>query len=156
MNTQDFIDMLIPAALEIAKRDKIPASFTIAQAALESAWGGSKLAVEANNLFGIKADASWDGLFVVMPTREVIDGKEIKVDAKWRRYTSMQECLDDHSKFLKTQPRYAPAFIHECKGDQFAHYIAAGGYATDPLYASKLNQIIYGNGLLVLDEAVIE
>ena len=33
----------------------------IAQAITESGWGKSGLAVNANNLFGMKADGSWTG-----------------------------------------------------------------------------------------------
>ena len=36
---------------------RVPASVTIAQAILESGWGGSELATRANNYFGIKCAA---------------------------------------------------------------------------------------------------
>ncbi len=43
MKPQDFIDKIAPSAVEDMKKTKIPASLTIAQAILESAWGESGL-----------------------------------------------------------------------------------------------------------------
>ena len=40
---------------------KIPASITLAQGLLESGFGEGRLAVEANNHFGIKCHRGWEG-----------------------------------------------------------------------------------------------
>ena len=48
-------------AVEQMEKYGIPASITLAQGLLESGAGKSKLAIEANNHFGIKADNRWDG-----------------------------------------------------------------------------------------------
>ena len=61
MNPSEFIMRLTTAAVASAKATGVPASITIAQAALESAWGESGLAKAGNNLFGIKADSLWRG-----------------------------------------------------------------------------------------------
>lgn len=61
MTPVEFFAALTPAAQQLNKTTGIPASFTLAQAALESAWGESGLAKRANNLFGVKADRSWTG-----------------------------------------------------------------------------------------------
>lgn len=56
-----FFETIIPYAIEDSVTSGILPSITIAQGALESAWGLSGLAVNANNLFGIKASADWKG-----------------------------------------------------------------------------------------------
>lgn len=50
MNPQAFLDLMVPAAQACHARTGIPASFTLAQAALESSWGR---ATPGFNLFGI-------------------------------------------------------------------------------------------------------
>lgn len=150
MKSKDFISTLTEPAKELAKATKIPASFTIAQAALESGWGNSELAWSAHNIFGIKADRSWVGEVVMMPTREFLGGEWTVVTAKWRKYPDWSACLKDHAKFLLENPRYKPAFA-TTKGIQFAQAVAKAGYATDPAYAGKISQIITTYGLDKLD-----
>jgi flagellum-specific peptidoglycan hydrolase FlgJ len=54
-NEQDgFIESVAPMAQASAEKFGIPASVTIAQAILESAWGKSQLARQCLNFFGIK------------------------------------------------------------------------------------------------------
>ena len=43
------------------KQYKIPASITLAQGLLESGFGEGRLAVQANNHFGIKCHSTWQG-----------------------------------------------------------------------------------------------
>jgi flagellum-specific peptidoglycan hydrolase FlgJ len=120
----------------------VPSSFTIAQAALESSWMQSMLAVKANNLFGVKADASWTGDTLDMPTREYLKGQWVVVTAHWRKYSSIEECLKDHVRFFKQNPRYAKALQYPHDGIAFAREVANAGYATDPQYADKLIAVI--------------
>lgn len=121
----------------------IPSSFTVAQACLESNWLTSKLAVNAGNLFGVKADKSWTGDVLSLPTKEQLkDGTWITIEAKWRMYASIAECLKDHAKFFQVNPRYHAALAFPHDGKQFAVEIAKAGYATDQQYAQKLLSII--------------
>ena len=150
MNPADFIRLIAPAAQASADKTGIPASFTIAQAALESGWGSSLLATEAKNLFGVKADKSWTGDVWLHNTREFLHGKWVVVEAKWRKYADWQGCMDDHAEFLTSNPRYKAAF--DCgRGDDFCRAIAKAGYATDPTYAEKIISIIHGRNLQILD-----
>lgn len=150
MTPQEFIAAIGPAAQASAAHTKIPASFTVAQAALESGWGKSQLAREAFNLFGVKADANWHGAVLELPTREYIGGHWLTQVARWRRYAGWLECLDDHAQFLLVNPRYRPAFQFT-DGRRFASAVAAAGYATDPGYSAKIISIIDGRGLAALD-----
>ena len=54
MNTQQFISTLGPLATKDMRTSGILASITMAQAILESGWGTSELAVNANNFFSMK------------------------------------------------------------------------------------------------------
>ncbi|WP_284502198.1 glycoside hydrolase family 73 protein, partial [Clostridium tertium] len=71
---QIFIDAVAPIAQETYKKYGVLPSITLAQAVLESAWGQSGLTIQANNLFGIKADPSWTGRVLEMETQEHVDG----------------------------------------------------------------------------------
>lgn len=149
----DFIRQIAPAAQESQAKTKIPASFTVAEAALESGWGESLLARTGFNLFGVKADKSWHGDTLTMRTREFIRGKPVIVDALWRKYPDWLACIDDHARFLMTNRRYSKAFGFT-RGEDFAYAVAAAGYATDPQYATKLTSIIRRHHLASLDGGV--
>ena len=152
MTSAEFIAALAPAARASAAKTGVPASFVIAEGALESGWGKSQLAIQALNLFGVKADAGWHGDVLVMPTREFLRGQWVMVPARWRKYSDWQGCIDDHARFLIGNPRYKAAFA--CKdGRAFARAVAAAGYATDPNYADKIIAVIDGRGLAALDAA---
>lgn len=148
----EFIMRLTTPAIESQCKSGIPASITIAQAALESAWGESGLAKSGNNLFGIKADSRWRGETLTLNTREFIKGQWVVVPAKWRKYGSWQSSIDDHAAFLKLNPRYKPCFL--CTTAQaFAHALTQAGYATDPDYANKLIALMNRHQLQPLDGA---
>lgn len=147
MTPQEFIAQIGPPAQQSGKTTKIPASFTVAEAALESGWGAH---APGMNLFGIKADASWTGPVTSLTTHEVINGKTVQIIARFRAYTDWLGSIADHAQFLLNNPRYKPAF--SCTdGNAFAMAVAVAGYATDPLYASKIISIIDAHNLLALD-----
>ena len=60
-NIKDYINKYKDMAITEMHRYQIPASITLAQGILESGSGGSQLAVEANNHFGIKCHVDWKG-----------------------------------------------------------------------------------------------
>jgi flagellar protein FlgJ len=150
MKPQDFIDAIGPAAKQSALTTHIPASFTVAEAALESGWGTSQLAAQGMNLFGVKADPSWRGPTITLRTREYLKGQWVVVPALWRKYSDWLGSITDHAQFLLTNPRYKPAFAH-ADGEGFAATVAQAGYATDPDYADKIIAIIRAHKLALLD-----
>lgn len=130
-----YIEMYKNAALIEQHENGIPAAITLAQGLLESAAGTSKLAVEGNNHFGIKCHRSWKG-------DSVFSGKTC-----YRKYRTVHDSYVDHSKFLKAK-RYESLFtldISDYRG--WAHGLKRCGYATDPLYAEKLINMIETYGL---------
>ena len=150
MNPSEFIMRLTTAAVVSAKSTGVPASITIAQAALESAWGESGLAKTGNNLFGIKADSLWRGQTLTMNTKEFIKGQWVVVPALWRKYPSWQASIDDHAAFLKRNPRYKACFLCTT-APAFARALMQAGYATDPEYANKLIAVMDRHQLQKLD-----
>lgn len=147
MTPQDFIAQIGPAAQQSAKTTHVPASFCVADAAVESGWGGH---APGMNMFGVKADPSWHGAVTVQRTREFLNGQYVIVEAKFRAYSNWLGSLNDHAQFLIHNPRYKAAF--SCAdGKSFAMAVAAAGYATDPLYASKIISIIDAHNLATLD-----
>ena len=138
------------AAQAVAAQSGVPASFTVAQAALESRWGQSGLALRGNNLFGIKADTSWSGNTILLATREVVGGRDITINAKFRAYPDFAASILDHAKFFHANHRYAGCFP-ATSGEAFARSVARAGYATDPHYADSLIAVIRTHQLDRLD-----
>jgi uncharacterized FlgJ-related protein len=143
LNNNEFILKIAAYAIEDNRNCGVPASLTIAQAALESAWGNSGLTTKANNLFGIKGRGTVGS--VTMSTTEYVGGKPIKVDAAFRAYHNWGESIADHSKLITngvSWNRNLYAKVLNKDGKTAAKEVAAAGYATDPKYADKLITIM--------------
>lgn len=147
MKPQEFLDMLVPAAQACMRASGIPASFTLAQAALESGWGAK---APGCNLFGIKADKGWKGAVTVFATHEVINGKRIAIDDQFRCYANYDEALADRAAFFVRNKRYAACFL-ETTGAGWARAVAKAGYATDPKYADSLIAVMNGRNMKQYD-----
>ncbi len=147
----EFLTAVVPSAQSVCRQTGIPASVMLAQAIDESGWGRSQLATAGKNLFGIKADASWTGSVMALPTIEYVDGKAVRVMAKWRVYKAWDGSILDHAKYFFDNERYKPALEVVEQPLQFAAEIQKCGYATDPQYAEKLGAIIRGRSLQQYD-----
>jgi flagellar protein FlgJ len=141
---QHFIEAMLPYAQIAEKVSGVPAGFVLAHAALESGWGRREIVAAdgtvSHNLFGIKADGGWAGNVVSTMTTEYRQGLAMKVSAKFRAYTDYAEAFTDYAKLLKK--RYHNAVEAGSDASAFATGVAAGGYATDPAYAEKLQEVI--------------
>ena len=91
MTKQEFVRQAYAAAIQSSKQSGMPAMVTVAQAALESNWGQSKLSIQANNYFGIKAHGTHAR--VQMPTEECENGVTVAVEAEFAKYLSMLDCF---------------------------------------------------------------
>jgi len=147
MKPADFLDMLIPAAQACQRTSGIPASFTLAQAALESSWGAR---APGCNLFGVKADKSWTGPVTLVATHEVVKGERVAITDRFRCYLDWAECLADRADFFRRNPRYSRCF-QESTGAGWARAVARAGYATDPDYAEKLIAVMDGRNMTRFD-----
>jgi hypothetical protein len=136
---QDFLTSILPAALESAHQHRLPPSVVLAQAIQESGWGRSQLAKHHQNLFGIKAGSHPDA--VPFPTLEVTaEGVGIKQE-QFRRFDSAGESIQAHGALLSTDPRYQTARQHGQNWRPFLKEIAPI-YASDPMYAARITQLI--------------
>lgn len=151
---EEFLAKIKPDVIADMKSSGILASLTGAQALIESNKGNSGLAKKANNLFGIKANKSWKGEYVTMPTKEYVNGKYITVDAKFRKYSSWEASINDHSKFLKDNKRYAN-LIGVTNYQLACKLIQQDGYATSPTYAKTLTDTIERYKLYEWDKEAI-
>ena len=149
MTPQDFIAAVKDDAMVSAAQTQVYASFAIAEAAIESAWGASKLAIQGHNLFGVKADRAWTGDTIGFRTREYLNSQWVFVNALWRMYPSWLGSFTDHAAFLQHK-RYAKAFLAS-NVDDFTIAVANAGYATDPLYANKIIILINQHDLKQFD-----
>jgi flagellum-specific peptidoglycan hydrolase FlgJ len=140
MTKQDFITM----ATEAARAGMYPAGITVAQAALESAWGQSQLSLKANNYFGIKAHG--DAENIQFPTTEVVNGKVVKVSARFAAYPDMAACFVDRDRIITQRACYQDARANAADPELFARCLARH-WATDPKYAEKLLNIYRDNKL---------
>lgn len=145
---KEFIEKIAPIVQVHAKESGILASLTIAQAILESSWGNSALTKEANNLFGFKG--RYKGQYCKMRTREVYAGKEVYVNAEFRKYNSWSDSIADHQRLLNT-PNYKKV-RGEVNYVKAAHAIKSAGYATDPHYPKLLINLIEQYKLNQYDE----
>lgn len=135
------------AAIASRKRWTVPASVTVAQWAVESAWGASE-PPGSNNPFGIKATG--DQLAVESPTREVVDGQNVTVTARFRMFGSLAQAFDEHGRLLATAPVYKDAMKQADNPEAFADALT-GVYATDPNYGFTLKWVIENYGLSQYD-----
>lgn len=152
--TNSFLNDIFKGSLASKKEGILP-SISAAQAILESSWGQSQLGAEPNyNLFGIKASDDWKGEVVSKLTKEYVAGKAIDVVATFRKYSSWDESMIDHSKFFTAtawrRERYSKV-IGESDYRKAAEALQKAGYATDPNYAQKLIGIIERLNLNIWD-----
>ena len=136
-----------PAAKASMVQTGLSAAFVIAEAALESGWGGSELAQRGKNLFGVKVYPGWEGAAMLLPTREFEGGVWTTVQAQWCVYVTWGASILDHARFLFQEPRYREALQVRQDVGQFAPAIQRAGYATDPNYAEKILSICRAHSL---------
>lgn len=108
--------------------------------ALESGWGNYHSG--KNNVFGIKGAGS------SVSTEEVVNGQRVRVNASFKDYASPLESAKDYVNLMNNS-RYAQGLAQARTPRQAVEAIAAGGYATDPQYTSKIVKIMQGMGVNV-------
>lgn len=156
----EFMNNISPVAISEMTRTGVYASVTMAQAALESANGGSGLSTKYANYYGMTAgtcapkaapsgvsgtvyrsgeggntcsgNSFWDGTVVAMCNSS---GK----DCQWYRvYDSFENSTRDHSRLLSDKYN---CNVYGSNSEQL-QCIKDHGYATDPNYVSKILNVI--------------
>jgi flagellar protein FlgJ len=79
-------------------------------------------------------------------TTEYVNGAAQKTVERFRAYSSYAEAFRDYASLLASNPRYA-GVLNQQDPAGFARGLQQAGYATDPMYAEKLERIIGGQTL---------
>jgi flagellar protein FlgJ len=147
----NFVQSIMFAADKAAKQLGVDSQVLISQSALETGWGkhipkytdGSS----SYNLFGIKANKGWQGKTITVETKEFEHGRFVTKEATFRAYNSEEASLNDYVKFIQNNPRYQQALNVSGNSAQYLQELQKAGYATDPKYAHKIQQIMQGQTL---------
>ena len=148
LNTEDYVKYFSDIAMDEMIQFGIPASITLAQGILESGAGKGRLAVEANNHFGIKCH-DWNG-------KKIFHDDDEEQEC-FRKYDNPEYSYRDHSLFLSNRERYS--FLFDLKKDdykQWARGLKKAGYATDPKYPKKLIDLVERYELYKYDNVVLK
>ena len=139
-----YINYYKDIAISEMKRTGIPASITLAQGMIESDYGRSTLAREANNHFGIKCHNDWAGPKVYH--------NDDRNNECFRKYARPEDSFYDHSDFLRSGSRYSFLFsFGPSDYKAWAHGLRKAGYATNPDYANMLIRKIEEENLAGFD-----
>ncbi|WP_144777262.1 flagellar assembly peptidoglycan hydrolase FlgJ [Marinobacter maritimus] len=151
---EHFVNTLLPIAESISADTGIDPRLMVAQAALETGWGKHMILGDSNqpsyNLFGIKADSRWQGEAVTITTTEFREGVPMKERADFRAYPDYESSFRDYVSFLESNPRYRDVLASADQPEVFARKLQEAGYATDPQYGNKINQIMNRDSLMTL------
>ncbi|MCG5535714.1 flagellar assembly peptidoglycan hydrolase FlgJ [Ectothiorhodospira mobilis] len=143
---QEFIRDVWPHAQAAARELGVPPEVLVAQSGLETGWGRHVIrhgdGSSSFNLFGIKADARWDGPRVNVSTLEYVDGLPERQRAAFRAYDGLAEGFDDYVAFIQGNPRYRQALEAAGDAEGYIRGLQEAGYATDPRYADKILNIM--------------
>lgn len=138
------------------KTTGILACVSMAQFILESGYGKSELAQNANNCFGMKTSlsgnswsgSSWDGksVYPKKTQEQNTDGSYVTITADFRKYACVEDSIADHAAYLLgamsgSRKRYEG--LAGCTDyKKAAQIIKDSGYATSHTYVQNLCNII--------------
>jgi flagellum-specific peptidoglycan hydrolase FlgJ len=161
-----FIEGLSSLAKQEAKKFGIPAAIKLAQGGLESNWGNSKLAKEANNYFGLKDKTDFTAKEMELianrikhRTKEFENNVAVNKTETFCVYETRWASFRHHSlklrqridkKFNKGYAKMKNIPLKDYK--KWAWALQESGYSTDPDYAKKLIEIIERYNLDRLDK----
>ncbi len=137
---QQFVERFLPEATAAGRVLGVDPRVLLAQAALETGWGKAIPAYPdgrpAHNLFGIKADPSWQGPRIARWTIEHAAGVAERRREDFRAYPDGAASFADYVRLISGSARYAPA-LDAADPEGYVRAVADAGYATDPDYAAK-------------------
>ena len=153
---------------EVMKKTGMLASVGMAQFCLESGFGTTDLAINANNMHGMKcslsgntwAGSTWDGVskYTKQTAEQTPSGQVYYVTADFRKYPTIMKSVEDRAAyFIGAMNGSAKRFpninmIQDAKTQ--VSLIKAGGYATDVNYVSKLMSLIERFNLTQYDKGI--
>ena len=137
----------------LPKVDVIPVELALAQAANESAWGKSRFAREAQNLFGVW---TYDESKGIVPKQRAKGARHLV-----RKYESLEASVRHYIVLLNSHPAYKPLREirqqHRLQGDQPDGYAMAEGLikysAKGEQYVAIIRSMISKNNLVAFRSA---
>jgi flagellar protein FlgJ len=142
----EFVQQVLPTIRQAAAALGVNPLGMLAQAALETGWGQRMPRTAAGNsslnLFGVKAGSEWSGARAVADTVEISGGVARQSRTAFRAYGSVAESVGDFARLLASSPRYREAIAAGADARAYVQNIAKAGYASDPDYGNKLNEVL--------------
>lgn len=150
------IKKVAPIYQKVAKETGMLASVGLAQFCLESGYGTTDLAQNANNMHGMKASLSgntwsgstWDGksTYTKRTAEQDRNGNVYYVTAAFRKYPCIEDSVRDRATYFigaknGSALRY-PNINKITNATEQIKAIKAGGYATDVRYVDKLTKLV--------------
>ena len=124
MTKQQFTISYLPLAIKAGERYGMLAEVILAQAAIESGWGGSYGARVRKNFFGITAAGSpntyWDGSYSV---------SQNQYQLKFREYKTDQDSFYDFARLISS--KYKSAHSVSSDSTAYAQAIAYSPYISE-------------------------
>jgi flagellum-specific peptidoglycan hydrolase FlgJ len=141
--TQSYIDKFKDDAVRIMHQTGVPASIILAIAMHESACGGSTIAKNLNNQFGMKGFGT-----------TVFKTNKKTIRTSYKKYDSPTDSFDDFARIMTEKAKFVGL------ADQFTHYdylgwalgIQKAGYASSRRWAADVLSLVKKYQLNVFDE----
>ena len=155
MTKQEFIEKIAAAVIKIAPEYGIRVfSPVIAQACLESGFGTSELATNANNFFGLKHRdgrcPSSVGIYHKVGSEQNADGSYTSSAMQWEKFNTLEDGVRGYFEFINVS-RYS-----NLKGItdayKYLETIKADGYATSLKYVENVYNTLTSNNLQKYDK----
>jgi flagellum-specific peptidoglycan hydrolase FlgJ len=148
---QPQLSFLDRATAEAVKANHPFPRMAACEAALESSWGNSALALDGHNLFGMKQHTHPVYGTMTLPTREFIGGDWIMVNAGWVSYPDWRACFCDRLATLERLSNAYPHYKAALNAPDAQTYIleVSQTWSTDPDRAKKVLSIYqeYGDSV---------
>lgn len=154
---KQFIEQIAALIIKYAPQYNIKVvSPIIAQACLESAYGTSELAVNANNFFGLKYNPKQPnrcktncGYYVKVGSEQTANGAYVSSTMLWQKFKNMEDSVIGYFDFINI------ANYSNLKGvtdpRKYLENIKADRYATSLNYVDKVFNVIVQKNLTVYD-----
>jgi flagellum-specific peptidoglycan hydrolase FlgJ len=130
-------------AVSLERSTGVPAALTVAQWAVESAWGASPTGKA--NYFGIKFCPDRHTASCTVDTHEVVDGRTVAICARFADYRSLTASAADYAWLITHGAPYAAAWVLYEEDKNLDKLIGgvAKVYSTSPRYAELLTSVAH-------------
>jgi len=131
------------AALAAQSADHVWPEMAACEAALESGYGQSRLALDAKNLFGTKQHRHPIFGTLSLPTKEFLNDQWVEEKSDWVLYPTLEDCFTDRMDTLERLKSAYPHYGLALEAADPVSYVTevSKSWSTDPLRAAKVISI---------------